>query len=61
VRKKRTLLELVEFLARELDFPHGIFLMTGTCLVPGGEFTVQIDDVAHIQVGELIIENRVQV
>jgi 2-dehydro-3-deoxy-D-arabinonate dehydratase len=58
---KRTLLELVEILACELDFPHGIFLMTDTCLVPGGEFTVQIDDVAHIQVSELIIENRVQV
>jgi Fumarylacetoacetate (FAA) hydrolase family protein len=58
---KRTLPELVEFLTRELDFPQGVFLMTGTCLVPGGEFTLQVDDVVMVQVGELTIENRVQV
>jgi len=57
---KRTLLELVEFLTRELDFPQGVFLMTGTCLVPDGEFTLQPDDVVAIQVGELMIENKVQ-
>jgi 2-dehydro-3-deoxy-D-arabinonate dehydratase len=58
---KRTFSELVEYLTRELDFPHGVFLMTGTCLVPGDEFTLQPDDVVSIQVGELMIENRVQV
>lgn len=58
---KRTLPELVEFLTRELDFPQGVFLMTGTCLVPGGDFTLQIDDVIRIQVGGLIIENRVEI
>ena len=57
---KRTLRELVEFLTRELDFPHGVFLMTGTCLVPDGEFTLQPDDMVVIQVGEMIIENKVQ-
>jgi len=57
---KRTLPELVEFLTRELDFPQGVFLMTGTCLVPDGEFTLQPDDVVLIQVGELVIENKVQ-
>lgn len=57
---KRTLPELVEYLTRELDFPHGVFLMTGTCLVPDGEFTLQIGDTVGIQVGELRIENRVQ-
>ena len=56
---KRTLPELVEFLTRELDFPQGVFLMTGTCLVPDGDFTVQPDDVVVIQVGELKIENQV--
>jgi 2-dehydro-3-deoxy-D-arabinonate dehydratase len=55
---KRTLLELTEFLTRELDFPQGVFLMTGTCLVPD-DFTLQPDDVVLIQVGELKIENRV--
>jgi 2-dehydro-3-deoxy-D-arabinonate dehydratase len=56
---KRTLPELVEFLTRELDFPQGVFLMTGTCLVPDN-FTLQPDDVVVIQVGETMIENKVQ-
>jgi 2-dehydro-3-deoxy-D-arabinonate dehydratase len=56
---KRKLHELVEFLTRELNFPQGVFLMTGTSLVPGGEFTLQADDVVTIQVGKLKIENRV--
>jgi 2-dehydro-3-deoxy-D-arabinonate dehydratase len=58
---KRTLPELVEFLTRELDFPHGVFLMTGTCLVPDGGFTLQIGDVVIIEVGMLKIRNHVQV
>jgi 2-dehydro-3-deoxy-D-arabinonate dehydratase len=58
---KRTLSELVEYLTRELDFPQGVFLMTGTCLVPDGEFSLQPDDVVRIRVGELMIENMVQV
>ena len=56
---KRALPELVEFLTRELDFPQGVFLMTGTCLVPD-DFTLQPGDMVAIQVGELKIENVVQ-
>ena len=56
---KRTLPELVEFLTRELDFPQGVFLMTGTCLVPE-DFTLQAEDVVSIQVGGTMIENKVQ-
>jgi 2-dehydro-3-deoxy-D-arabinonate dehydratase len=55
---KRTLPELVEFLTRELDFPQGVFLMTGTCLVPD-DFTLQPEDVVIVQVGEMKIENKV--
>jgi len=55
---KRTLPELVNFLTRELDFPQGVFLMTGTCLVPD-DFTLQPNDVVMIQVGETRIENTV--
>jgi 2-dehydro-3-deoxy-D-arabinonate dehydratase len=55
---KRTLPELVDFLTRELDFPQGVFLMTGTCLVPD-DFTLQPDDEVIIQVGETKIQNRV--
>ena len=58
-RMKRTLTELAEYLTRELDFPHGVFLMTGTCLVPGNQFTLQPNDVVHIQVGSLTIKNHV--
>jgi 2-dehydro-3-deoxy-D-arabinonate dehydratase len=58
---KRAFPELVEFLVRELDFPKGVFLMTGTCIVPGDDFTLQHNDLVSIQVGELTIENRVQV
>jgi 2-dehydro-3-deoxy-D-arabinonate dehydratase len=57
---KRTLSELVEYLTRELDFPNGVFLMTGTCLVPGDTFTLQPGDGVSIGVGELAIENQVQ-
>jgi hypothetical protein len=34
--------------------------MTGTCLVPD-DFTLQMDDVVIIQVGETKIENKVQI
>jgi 2-dehydro-3-deoxy-D-arabinonate dehydratase len=56
---KRALPELVEYLTRELDFPHGAFLMTGTCLVPGNDFTLQVGDRVSIRVGMLLLENRV--
>lgn len=55
---KRTLPELVEFLTRELDFPQGVFLMTGTCLVPD-DFTLLPNDVVAIHVGKTKIENQV--
>jgi 2-dehydro-3-deoxy-D-arabinonate dehydratase len=55
---KRTLPELVEFLTRELDFPQGVFLMTGTCLVPD-DFTLLPGDLVTVQVGETQIENQV--
>jgi 2-dehydro-3-deoxy-D-arabinonate dehydratase len=57
---KRSFTELVEYLTRQLEFPHGVFLMTGTCLIPDDNFTLEPDDVVWIQVGELSIENRVR-
>jgi 2-dehydro-3-deoxy-D-arabinonate dehydratase len=56
---KRTLPELVQYLTVELDFPQGVLLMTGTCLVPGSDFTLQPGDLVVIQVGRLMIENSV--
>jgi 2-dehydro-3-deoxy-D-arabinonate dehydratase len=58
---KRSFAELVEYLTRELTFPHGAFLMTGTCLVPGNDFTLQADDVVIMRVGRVQIENQVRV
>jgi 2-dehydro-3-deoxy-D-arabinonate dehydratase len=57
---KRTFSELVDHLMRELDFPNGVFLMTGTCLVPEADFTLQPGDLVSIQVGALTLENRVE-
>ncbi len=49
-RIKRSFTELTEHLFRECDFPQGCFLMTGTCLVPGGDFTLQVGDVVMITI-----------
>jgi 2-dehydro-3-deoxy-D-arabinonate dehydratase len=52
--------ELVGYLAAELDFPQGVFLMTGTGVVPPDEFTLQAGDLVHIEVGSLVLENEVK-
>ncbi len=56
---KRSLEELVEFLTREMDFPYGAFLMTGTGIVPDDSFTLQVDDLVRICIGSLTLENVV--
>lgn len=56
---KRSLEEMVAWLTRELSFPEGVFLMTGTGLVPPDEFSLQQDDQVRIHVGPLTLENRV--
>lgn len=47
---KRTHQELVSFLFRECAFPDGCYLMTGTCVVPGNDFTLQSKDVVTITI-----------
>ncbi|PSL07264.1 fumarylacetoacetate hydrolase family protein [Cecembia rubra] len=42
--------ELAEYLTREMSFPKGVYLMTGTCLVPDDSFTLQADDIIHIEI-----------
>jgi len=49
-RIKRRFTELTEYLYRECDFPHGCYLMTGTCLVPPAGFTLQVGDVTEITI-----------
>ena len=47
---KRTPEELAEWLFRELSFPHGCFLMTGTGIVPSRDFSLKIGDVIRITI-----------
>jgi 2-dehydro-3-deoxy-D-arabinonate dehydratase len=51
--------ELVAYLYRELSFPHGAFLLTGTGIVPPEEFTLARGDRVTITVGELTLVNEV--
>ena len=47
---KRGFEELASFLYRECSFPHGSFLMTGTGIVPGSDFTLQSGDEINISI-----------
>jgi 2-dehydro-3-deoxy-D-arabinonate dehydratase len=49
-KMKRKLPELAEWLFKGLRFPNGCFLMTGTGLVPGNDFTLQAGDVVAITI-----------
>jgi 2-dehydro-3-deoxy-D-arabinonate dehydratase len=49
-RMKRQLPELVSYLYRECDFTAGCYLMTGTCLVPPTDFTLQPRDRVTISI-----------
>lgn len=57
---KRSLEELVNYLTKEIDFPQGAFLMTGTGIVPGDDFSLQPGDLVRINIGSLMLENPVQ-
>lgn len=56
---KRSLEELVSYLGREMDFPHGVLLMTGTGLVPPDDFTLQPGDSVRITIGSLTLTNEI--
>jgi 2-dehydro-3-deoxy-D-arabinonate dehydratase len=55
----RALEDLVDYLVRELDFPHGVFLLTNTPIVLPADFTLSIGDRVTISVGALMLENEV--
>jgi 2-dehydro-3-deoxy-D-arabinonate dehydratase len=42
--------ELLGYLFRELSFPHGCYLMTGTGIIPPADFTLQKEDIVHITI-----------
>ena len=47
-RLKRSLSELVDCLGRELSFPSGVALLTGTCLVPPETLSLQPGDAVEL-------------
>jgi len=58
---KREHTDLAAWLFKEYSFPSGAYLMTGTCLVPGNEFTLHSQDeiiIAIDGIGQLI--NKVE-
>ncbi|MEC8044613.1 MAG: fumarylacetoacetate hydrolase family protein [Verrucomicrobiota bacterium] len=47
---KRQPKELINFLFRETSFADGVFLMTGTGIVPTSEFTLEAEDIVTISI-----------
>ncbi|MEO7990858.1 MAG: fumarylacetoacetate hydrolase family protein [Chryseolinea sp.] len=59
-RMKRKHTELAEYLFREITFPNGTYLMTGTGIVPPDTFTLQIEDEVRISIAGIgTLVNRV--
>lgn len=57
---KRDPTQLVEYLFRNQSFPHGAFLMTGTGIVPGDDFTLLSGDAIRISISGIgTLENHV--
>ena len=57
---KREPTELAEYLFRSCSFPDGVFLMTGTGIVPGDEFTLASGDIIRISIQDIgTLENYV--
>ena len=60
-RIKRSFEELVECLFREMTFPSGVFLLTGTGIAPPDDFTLRSDDLITITIeGIGTLENPVE-
>lgn len=57
---KRTFPDLAAYLLRELTFPYGALLMTGTGIVPPDDFTLQSGDVVRITIDGMTLENTVE-
>lgn len=49
----RTFDDLVMYLRRHNDFPHGVFLMTGTGIIPPSEFTLEHGDDVEITIDNI--------
>ncbi len=49
----RSLEQLAEYLGRYYDFPYGAVLLTGTCIVPGDDFTLTDGDEVVIEIEKI--------
>jgi 2-dehydro-3-deoxy-D-arabinonate dehydratase len=59
-RMRRTFDELAAYLFRELRFPSGVILLTGTGIVPPDNFTLRAADVVRIAIDGIgVLENPV--
>ena len=56
---KRRFEELVDYLFREMSFPNGVFLMSGTGVVPEEDFNLQHGDDVRVTINQLVLENEV--
>jgi 2-dehydro-3-deoxy-D-arabinonate dehydratase len=56
----RTFEDLIQWLSRDNSFPCGVFLMTGTGIVPDREFTLQAGDLVEIEIDGIgVLRNSV--
>ncbi|MDP1562241.1 MAG: fumarylacetoacetate hydrolase family protein [Pirellulaceae bacterium] len=52
--------ELIGWLGRDQSFPSGVFLLTGTGIVPDSSFTLAVDDVVSISISGIgTLSNRI--
>ncbi|HZU37367.1 MAG TPA: fumarylacetoacetate hydrolase family protein, partial [Gemmataceae bacterium] len=49
-RMARTPAELVDWLGRDNNFPHGVVLLTGTGVVPPDDFSLENGDTVYIDI-----------
>jgi 2-dehydro-3-deoxy-D-arabinonate dehydratase len=59
-KMKRSFQELADYLYRELEFPNGVFLMTGTGIVPPDNFSLASGDIIQISIAGFTLENQVE-
>jgi 2-dehydro-3-deoxy-D-arabinonate dehydratase len=57
---KRSFEELVSYLTMEMTFPYGVFLLTGTGIIPDKAFSLTVGDKVIITIDKLVLENWVE-
>ena len=57
---KRSFEELASYLTMETTFPFGVFLLTGTGIIPDEAFSLSAGDKVTITIDKLALENQVE-